>query len=63
MSVTTDKPGSASKRKSVAQIMGMTSVTPQVIAYAAIQVSAIDVSYLAQVILGEIFVSGTFHAK
>ena len=63
MSVTTDKPGPALKRKSVAQIMGMTSVTPRAIAYAAVQVSAIDVSYLVQVILGEIFVSGTFHAK
>ncbi|KAI0281345.1 hypothetical protein BC826DRAFT_923149 [Russula brevipes] len=36
-SVTSGQPGPVSKRKSIAQILGMTKVTPRSIAYAAVQ--------------------------
>ena len=43
-SVTSGKPGPASKRKSVAQIIGMTHVTARTIAYVAVQVWTISMS-------------------
>ena len=47
-SVTSGKPGPASKKKSIAQIMGMTQVTARAIAYATVQVWVISLSLMRQ---------------